>query len=74
VEASSVRPSQRKGSLVALLFAAAFGLVAVSGDVHAQATPPQQKSDGQMESAGGPSKKAVKSSKRSKKSAKKMSQ
>ncbi len=60
--------------LVALLFAAAFGLVAVAGDAHAQATPPQQRSDGQMESAGGPAKKAVKSSKRSKKSSKKMSQ
>jgi hypothetical protein len=60
--------------LVALLIAAAFGLTAVVGDAHAQATPAGQKSDGQMESAGGPAKKAVKSSKRSKKSSKKMSQ
>ncbi len=58
--------------LVALLAAAAFGLVAVSGDAHAQATPTGQKSDGQMESAGGPAKKAVKSGTRAKKSSKKM--
>ena len=61
--------------LVSLLAAAAFGLVAASGAAHAQATPPQQKSDSQiMESAGAPAKKAVKSSKRSKKSSKKTSQ
>ena len=60
--------------LVALLTAAAFGLSALSGDAFAQATPQGQKSDGQMESAGGPAKKAVKSGKRAKKSAKKMRQ
>ena len=60
--------------LVALLTAAAFGLSALSSDAFAQATPQGQKSDGQMESAGGPAKKAVKSGKRSKKSSKKMSQ
>ena len=40
--------------LVALLTAAAFGLVPCPATPIAQATPQGQKSDGQMESAGGP--------------------
>jgi hypothetical protein len=59
--------------LVALLTAAAFAFGALSGDAFAQATPPKQMSDGQMESAGKPAKAAVKS-KRSKRSSKKTSQ
>jgi len=60
--------------LVALLIAAAFGFTALSGDAFAQATPPKQMSDGQMESGGTQAKKAVKTSKRSKKGSKKTSQ
>jgi hypothetical protein len=60
--------------LVSLLTAAAFGLVAASGAAHAQATPPQQKSDSQiMESAGQASKKPATSSRKAKRSSKKRS-
>jgi hypothetical protein len=59
--------------LVCLLTAAAFGLAAMAGDAHAQATPQKQMSDGQMESAG-KEKKAAKPSKRAKKTSKKSSQ
>ena len=51
--------------LACLLAAAAFGLVAIAGDAHAQATPPDQK---MLESAGKSAKKAVTSTKRAKKS------
>jgi hypothetical protein len=55
--------------LVSLLAAAAFGLVAASGTAHAQATPPQQKSDSQMmESAGKPAQKPVASKRKKKRS------
>jgi len=58
--------------LVVLITAAAFGLGALSStEVYAQATP---MSEGKMESAGKPSKAAVKSSKRGKKGSKKTSQ
>lgn len=60
--------------LACLAIAAAFAMTAVTGDAYAQATPPKQLSDGQMESAGAPTKKAVKTSKRSKKGSKKTSQ
>lgn len=60
--------------LACLFTAAAFGLSALTGTAYAQATPPKQMSDGQMESAGKETKKAVKSSKRAKKASKKSSQ
>jgi hypothetical protein len=57
--------------LVSILTAAAFGLVAAGDNAHAQATPPQQKSDSQvMESAGKESKKPAKSSRKSSKKTK----
>ena len=49
--------------LACLLAAAAFGLVAIAGDAHAQATPPDQR---MLESAGKSAKKAVTSTKRAK--------
>ena len=57
--------------LVSLLTTAAFSLVAAGGSAHAQATPPQQKSDSQvMEGAGKESKKPAKSSRKSSKTTK----
>ncbi len=59
--------------LISLVTAAAIGLVAAAGIAHAQATPPQQKTDTQATSAkpGDMSKPMKAASKKAKKSSKK---